>query len=87
MTVCNSPFSQVEKGLGDEGLFKHALQVGDDTREHVTNHRPKQREDDNDDDGDQNEDQRILNEALALFPRLIQHENLLPDKSDKAMHL
>jgi hypothetical protein len=55
--------------------LKLKLQSVDDVRENVTDSRSEQRQNDDDDDGNQYQDQGVFNETLALFTRLVHHDN------------
>jgi hypothetical protein len=71
-------------GTGLPSIRQVDLQVLDDVGEDVADGRAKQDQDDDHDNGNQNQDESVLNEALTLFTRLIQHDtfSLYEDKID-----
>ena len=48
----------------------------DDVREDVADRGTEQRKDDDDDDGDEDEDERVLDQTLTFFTRLINHDDV-----------
>jgi hypothetical protein len=64
------------RGAGLSRWNKSDLQTLNDFRENVADGRAKQDENDDHDNGDQDEDKSVFYEALTLFTRLIQHDDI-----------
>src|SRR6478672_11806737 len=76
-TAANHDDTKTPPASRGRGRFRVArkpegLQGAGDGREDVVDLAAEQGQNDNDHDGDQDEDQSVLNQALALFPQIIE---------------